>query len=164
VTPPVTPPVTTLTIRLLPDPVLRARAAPVAEFGPDLAALARAMLGAMYAAPGRGLAAPQVGLPLRLFVMDAGWKEGAPDPRVFVNPAVLWSSPETATRGEGCLSIPGRTFRVTRPARVRLAWQTLDGAAREEEFAGFAAACVQHETDHLDGVLICDIGEAGEAA
>lgn len=151
-------------IRLLGDPVLRARAAPVESFDADLVALARAMLGAMYAAPGRGLAAPQVGVPLRLFVMDEGWKEGAPDPRVFVNPEIAWASEEQATREEGCLSIPGRTFRVTRPARVRLRWQGLDGAAREEAFAGFAAACVQHEADHLDGVLICDIGEGGGAA
>ena len=146
-------------IRLLPDPVLRGTARPVAAFDEALAALARGMLDAMVAASGRGLAAPQVGVALRLFVMDEGWKEGRPDPRAFADPEVLWSSPETATREEGCLSIPGRLWRVTRPARVRLRWRGLDGAPAEGAFDGFAAACVQHEIDHLDGVLICDRGE-----
>lgn len=152
-------------IRLLGDPVLRRRAFPVTVFGADLAALAEEMFATMYAAPGRGLAAPQIGLSLRLFVMDTGWKDGAPDPRLFVNPAILWRSPGTVTQEEGCLSIPERTFRVTRPARIRLRWQDLEGAIREDEFDGLSAVCIQHEADHLDGVLICDIGEeGGEAA
>jgi peptide deformylase len=105
---------------------------------------------------GRGLAAPQVGLSLRLFVMDAGWREGAPEPRAFVNPEVAWASEETETREEGCLSIPDRLVRVARPARVGLRWRGLDGAPHEGSFEGFAAACVQHEIDHLDGVLCID--------
>jgi peptide deformylase len=139
----------------VPDPVLRGVAASVENID-EVRDLARDMLETMYAAPGRGLAAPQVGLPLRLFVMDVGWKEGAPAPRVFVNPEVLGVSDETATREEGCLSIPGRVSRVTRPAEVALRWLDLDGAVQEDTFGGFAATCVQHEIDHLDGILCTD--------
>ena len=148
----------------VPDESLRRVASPVQDFAavPDLA---RDMLEAMYAAPGRGLAAPQVGVGLRLFVMDPGWKEGRPEPRVLVNPEVTWSSPETEVAEEGCLSIPGRTSRVRRPVAVRLRFQDEGGAPREEGFDGFAARCAQHEIDHLDGVLCIDREEpAGEGA
>lgn len=147
----------------VPDPVLRGVAAPVERIDDGLRDLARDMLETMYAAPGRGLAAPQVGLPLRLFVMDVGWKEGAPAPMVLLNPEVLGVSEETALREEGCLSIPGRLSRVRRPAQVALRWLDLDGAAREDSFDGFAATCVQHEIDHLDGVLCIDREEPPEA-
>jgi peptide deformylase len=140
----------------VPDPVLREMAAPVEAFDDGLRALAQDMLETMYEAPGRGLAAPQIGLGLRLFVMDVAWKEGEPEPYVFVNPVVVEASDERVTREEGCLSIPGRTSRVTRPAEVALRWQDLDGAEREGRFDGFAATCVQHEIDHLDGVLCID--------
>ena len=138
-----------------PDPILRAVCTPVAG---DATRLARDMLDAMYAAPGRGLAAPQVGVTERLFVMDATWKEGLPDPRVFVNPEIVAREGRQANE-EACLSIPGVPRRVARPARVTLEW---DGAAgrRREDFEGFAAACVCHEMDHLDGVLILDHPEA----
>ena len=145
-----------LTIRTHPDPVLRAVCAPVTDLGTGhVSALARAMLAAMYDAPGRGLAAPQVGEALRLFVIDAGWKDGLPDPRVFVNPEVTWISAATAVAEEGCLSIPDTPRRVRRPEACRLAF---DGTAgrREEAFEGAAARCVLHEMDHLDGVLILD--------
>lgn len=141
-----------------PDPVLRTRCAPVTG---NPTALARAMLEAMYAAPGRGLAAPQVGVTERLFVMDATWKEGVPDPRVFVNPEIVASEGRQVNE-EGCLSIPGVPRRVARAARVTLAFDGPEGR-REERFEGFAAACVQHEMDHLDGVLILDHPEADEA-
>lgn len=140
----------------VPDPVLREVARPVTGFDADLQALAQDMLETMYDAPGRGLAAPQVGLGLRLFVMDVAWKDGTSDPRVFVNPEVVEASEETVTREEGCLSIPGRTSRVARPSAVTLRWQDPDGAAQEERFEGFAATCVQHEIDHLDGILCTD--------
>jgi peptide deformylase len=93
---------------------------------------------------------------MRLFVMDVGWKEGAPDPRVFVNPEVVNASEARVTREEGCLSIPGRVSRVTRPVEVSLRWQDLGGEPQEETFTGFAATCVQHEIDHLDGILCTD--------
>ncbi len=118
--------------------------------------LAQAMLDTMYAAPGRGLAAPQIGRMIRLFVMDVTWKEGTPAPQVFLNPEITWRSEATATGEEGCLSIPGITTQITRPAEIDLRWQDLDGQAHSGRFDGFAAACIQHETDHLDGVLTLD--------
>ena len=147
-------------IRQVPDPVLRAVCDPVARFDADLAALVQDMFETMYDAPGRGLAAPQVGETLRLFVMDATWKEGFHDPQAFVNPRIIAASVETFTREEGCLSIPGRAVYVTRPAEVTLGWQDIDGTERAGTFDGFAAACVQHEIDHLDGVLCIDEGRA----
>ena len=113
----------------------------------------------MYAATGRGLAAPQIGVLRRLFVMDATWKDGEATPRVFINPEVVRASEEMASCEEGCLSIPGDPVEVTRPAEVTLRWMALDGSACEESFAGFEAVCVQHETDHLDGILCTDRGE-----
>ena len=141
-----------LTIRLHPDPVLRVPCAPAAG---DVAALAQAMLAAMYAAPGRGLAAPQVGHAIRLFVMDAHWKDGLPDPRAFRNPELVWTSEETAVAEEGCLSIPGIPRRLRRPVACRLRFDG-PGGPREERFEGLAARCALHELDHLDGRLILD--------
>ena len=146
----------------IPDPVLRETCASVEVFDDTLRELADDMLATMYDAPGRGLAAPQIGLPIRLFVMDVDWKEGEPQPQVFVNPEIVGASEERITREEGCLSIPGRTSRVSRPAEVALRWQALDGTPQEGTFGGFAATCVQHETDHLDGVLCIDREEPFE--
>ena len=143
----------------LPDPVLREVCAPVAGFDASLAALAQEMLEAMYAAPGRGLEAPQVGVPLRLIVMDLAWRDGAPEPRVLVNPVVVAVSEATELRDEACLSIPGRITPVRRPAEVSLRWRGLDGRPEEGSFDGFAATCVQHEIDHLDGILCIDRAE-----
>jgi peptide deformylase len=117
------------------------------------------MLDAMYAAPGRGLAAPQVGVTQRLFVMDTTWKDAAPTPQVFVNPQIIWCSETATTMDEGCLSIPGQLVPVTRPAEVDLRWQSLDGTTQQARQTGFAAACVQHEVDHLDGILCTDHAE-----
>ncbi|TNC70339.1 peptide deformylase [Rubellimicrobium roseum] len=147
----------------VPDPVLREVCAPVQAFDAALRELVSDMLATMYEAPGRGLAAPQVGLPVRLFVMDVAWKDGTPEPHVFVNPEIVEASEERVTREEGCLSIPGRVSRVARPAAVALRWRDLDGAAQEGRFAGLAATCVQHEMDHLDGVLCTDREEPEEA-
>ncbi len=138
-----------------PDPLLSTPCAP-AVLSDDLRALASDMLETMYAAPGRGLAAPQVGRLLRLFVMDATWKEGTPAPRVFVNPEVLWLSDRRVVGPEGCLSIPGPTTRVERAEAVRLRWTGLEGETQEEVLTGFAAICAQHEFDHLEGVLTLD--------
>jgi peptide deformylase len=114
------------------------------------------MLETMYAAPGRGLAAPQVGETIRLFVMDPGWKEGRPAPVILLNPRVLWASPQRIKGPEGCLSIPGVTAVVERAAEVRLAWTAIDGTFREEVLDGFSAICAQHEIDHLDGIVTLD--------
>ena len=144
-------------IVLLGDPVLRARAAVVTDFGPALKTLAADMLDTMYAAPGRGLAAPQMGVSLRLFVMDVSWKTGDPAPQVFVNPRITDASDVLLPFTEGCLSIPGQTSRVARPDRIALQWQDLGGLPHDAWFDGFAAICVQHERDHLDGILCIDL-------
>ena len=142
-------------VRLWPDPVLSRVADPVT----DLSAareLAADMLDTMYDAQGRGLAAPQMGVPLRLFVMDATWKQAAPTPRVFVNPVVLWRTDVVAEGPEGCLSIPGITTKVARSTAIRLRWSDLDDAAHEADLTGFDAICAQHEIDHLDGIVTLD--------
>tara|TARA_R110002167_G_scaffold1426_3_gene6732 strand:+ start:22104 stop:22556 length:453 start_codon:yes stop_codon:yes gene_type:complete len=147
-------------LRLLPDRVLRAVCKPVTAFDAALEDTVAEMLAVMYAAPGRGLAAPQVGVTRRIFVMDATWKSGDPTPTVFVNPEIVSVSEEIAVTQEGCLSIPDRAVRVARPARVAMRWQDLDGAEQTGMFDGFSAVCVQHERDHLDGVLCIDYPEA----
>ena len=118
-------------------------------------ALAPRMLETMYHAPGIGLAAPQVGSGLRLAVVDLQ-KDDKPDPLVLVNPEILAASTELATREEGCLSLPGQYADITRPARVKLRYQDLTGARRELEAEGLLSTCIQHELDHLDGVLFVD--------
>jgi peptide deformylase len=138
-----------------PDVRLSTPCAP-AEPGAALAALAADMLETMYAAPGRGLAAPQVGRLVRMFVMDVGWKEGAPDPHVVVNPEILWTSDDRVTGPEGCLSIPGPVTQVSRAAEIRMRWTDAHGAPQEAMLSGFAAICAQHEYDHLDGILTLD--------
>lgn len=122
----------------------------------DVRGLAADMLDTMYAAPGRGLAAPQVGHLLRLFVMDTTWKEGRKAPRVVINPEIPWRSDQVTTGPEGCLSIPGVTADVTRPVAVRMIWTGLDGEAHDEVLTGFDAVCAQHEYDHLDGLVTFD--------
>ncbi len=144
-------------ILLYPDPRLRQVAAPVTEVTDEIRTLAQDMLETMYAAPGVGLAAPQVGLLLRLFVMDCVKEEGAPPrPLVLINPEILWTSDETSVYEEGCLSLPGEYAEVRRPARVRMRWRDLDQNEHEEEFAGLWATCAQHELDHLNGKLFID--------
>ena len=139
-----------------PDPRLKQTCAPVDKVDTDLRMLVTDMLETMYAAPGRGLAAPQVGEMRRVFVMDAHWKEGEQAPMVFVNPMIVAVSAAQETRAEGCLSIPGICPDVTRPARVRVRWLDLEGRSQEQDFTGFEAACVQHEMDHLDGTVTLD--------
>lgn len=139
-----------------PDPRLRAFCAPVLGVDDALHGLIADMFETMYAAPGRGLAAPQVGVLQRVFVMDATWKTRAATPLVFVNPEILSRSSETQVNEEGCLSIPGHPVQVTRPAEIEVMWLDADGTQRRGAFDGFEAACICHEMDHLDGVLILD--------
>ncbi|MBQ1202421.1 MAG: peptide deformylase [Loktanella sp.] len=148
-----------LDLRLNGDPVLRMVADAVVDFDDALADLIKDMFAVMYAAPGRGLAAPQVGVSQRLFVIDTTWKEAAPTPQAFINPQIVAQSGETVTGTEGCLSIPGRAFAVARPAWIELHWQEQDGAQQQGRFHGVEAVCICHECDHLNGVLITDIGE-----
>lgn len=132
-----------------PDPRLRAVAEPVERFDADLRQLAGDLLDTMRAAPGVGITAPHVGVPLRLVVLELTPGEV----RVYVNPVLLWSSPETTRATEGSVSMPGVTEEIERPAKIRVSWHDLDGAAREEEADGFLAICHQHEIDQLDGVF-----------
>ncbi|WP_299025392.1 peptide deformylase [uncultured Sulfitobacter sp.] len=139
-----------------PDPCLMEICPPVETITPEIEKLAADMLETMYAAPGRGLAAPQVGVLARVFVMDVGWKEGKADPLVCINPMLQEVSEERATNAEGCLSIPGVSADISRPAQVQMVWTGLNGGRFVQSFSGFAAACVQHELDHLDGVVTFD--------
>lgn len=144
-------------ILIHPDPRLKKVAAPVADLSDDLRALADDMLETMYAAPGIGLAAPQVGVLDRLIVVDCVKGEGeTPRPLAMFNPRVLAASDETSVYEEGCLSIPEIYADVERPAEVTVEWLDRDGKLRTETFEGLWATCVQHEIDHLDGKLFID--------
>jgi len=123
---------------------------------PQTLTLARDMLATMYDAKGRGLAAPQIGVLTRVFVMDAAWKTGDPVPEVFINPEILWRSPQVALGPEGCLSIPGVTADVMRHSALVLQWQMEDGSTQAQKLTGFRAICAQHEIDHLNGVVTLD--------
>jgi len=135
---------------------LKQISAPVAAVDDDLRALMDDMLETMYAAPGIGLAAIQVGVAKRVLVMDLARGETPPTPRFFVNPVILWASEETVPYEEGCLSVPEIYDEVERPARVRLRYLDYHGVSVEEEAEGVYAVCIQHEIDHLDGVLFID--------
>jgi peptide deformylase len=145
-----------LPILIVPDARLRQKARPV---GPGDAEAVRdlvpRMFASMYAAPGIGLAAPQVGVLLRLVVIDVQ-PDDRREPLVLVNPEVVAQSDALSTHEEGCLSLPGQFAEVTRPARVKVRWQDETGARREVEADGLLATCLQHEIDHLDGVLFVD--------
>jgi peptide deformylase len=145
-----------LAIVTAPDPRLKVISEPVAAVTPELRRLMDDMLETMYDAPGIGLAAVQVGVPKRIIVIDLA-KEGAPpDPRYFVNPEIVWTSDERSTFEEGCLSVPDLYDDVERPSRIRAKYLDYDGLAREDEFDGMMAVCLQHEMDHLEGVLFID--------
>jgi peptide deformylase len=143
-------------ILTIPDPRLRKAAEPVAEIDDHVRELAADMLETMYDAPGIGLAATQVGVMMRLFVMDCPGQDEEPNPMVVVNPEILWRSDELETSEEGCLSIPEVYEDVTRSELVHLRWLGLDGEIHEQEFGERWAVCIQHETDHLDGKLFID--------
>ncbi len=147
-----------------PDPRLAQVCAPVEEITREIETLAADMLETMYAAPGRGLAGPQVGAMLRMFVMDIGWKDGKPDPQVCINPMLQEVGEERATNSEGCLSIPGVSAEISRPAQVQMVWTGLNGGRYVQSFEGFGAVCVQHELDHLDGIVTFDHLDAKDRA
>ncbi|MCJ8144390.1 peptide deformylase [Ancylobacter sp. A5.8] len=133
-----------------PDPKLRLKAAPVTAFDADLRALADDLRDTMRAAPGIGITGPHIGVMARVVVLELSEASGV---RVYVNPVVEWTSPEQTRHPEGSVSMPGVTEEVERPARVRIAYQDLDGAARVEEADGLLAVCHQHEIDQLDGIF-----------
>jgi peptide deformylase len=140
----------------LPSRKLRAKSEPVGKVTADIRALVDDMFETMYDAPGIGLAAVQIGVPKRIVTMDLSKKEGETNPRVFINPEIVWSSDDKSTYEEGCLSIPEVHEDVERPARVKVKFLDLDGERHEEEAQGLYATCIQHEIDHLNGVLFID--------
>jgi len=147
------------TILTLPDPRLRHVGAPVPEVDDGVRALMDDMLETMYAAPGVGLAAIQIAVQRRVIVLDVAKREdetAAPQPLCLVNPEILWASEELSTCQEGCLSIPDIFEDVERPTRVRARYLDRDGRAQEIEADGILATCLQHEVDHLNGVLFID--------
>ncbi|MBB5515285.1 peptide deformylase [Rubricella aquisinus] len=145
-------------ILIHPDARLRKTCDPVADVSDQLRALADDMLETMYEAPGIGLAAPQIGVLHRMFVMDcASRDEGQePTPMVLLNPEIIAASDETNVYEEGCLSIPEQYAEVTRPKAVTMRWLGLDGEEHQADFDGIWATCAQHELDHLNGKLFID--------
>ena len=146
---------------ILPDSILRKVSAPIDDITPEIRKLADDMLDTMYDAPGIGLAAIQIGEPVRLVTIDVSKKaeegeEQKREPLVFINPEVTWRSEELSSYEEGCLSIPEYYEEVERPAQVKVAYRDLDGKAQEIEADGLLATCLQHEIDHLNGVLFID--------
>jgi peptide deformylase len=146
----------TIPILIAPHPIQKAKARPVGKADDDtIRDLAAKMLASMYRAPGIGLAAPQVGQSLRLIVIDV-MPDNKPAPITLINPEIVALADELATREEGCLSLPGQYADVTRPARCKVRYFDLAGARREIEADGLLNACLQHEIDHLEGVLFVD--------
>ncbi|MFV0360037.1 peptide deformylase [Tropicimonas sp.] len=144
-------------ILLHPDPRLKKVCDPVSDLSDELRVLADDMLQTMYDAPGIGLAAPQIGVTRRLIVLDCVKEEGAaPRPLIMFNPEILASSDERNVYEEGCLSIPDHYAEIERPAGVTVRWIDRAGDERQEDFDGLWATCVQHEIDHLNGVLFID--------
>src|SRR6476646_8616649 len=147
-----------------PDPMLRQISTPVEKVDDELRAFIADMFETMYAAPGIGLAAVQVGVPKRLLVMDLQEPEDPEDPeskpvrdpRVFINPEILWHSDTEVPYTEGCLSVPEQYAEVMRPDKIRAKWRDVEGKSYEEEIEGLLAVCLQHEMDHLNGVLFID--------
>jgi peptide deformylase len=145
-----------LDILTVPNPVLKQVSKPVERVDDDLRRLMDDMLETMYAAPGIGLAAIQVGVPKQVIVMDLARQDEPPQPRYFVNPEILWASEDTAPYEEGCLSVPEVYDEVDRPARVKLRYLDYHGKEVTEDAEGLFAVCIQHEMDHLKGVLFID--------
>ena len=143
-------------ILTVPDPVLKQRSLPVDNVDDDLRALMDDMLETMYAAPGIGLAAVQVGVPKRVIVMDLARQDEPKQPRYFVNPEILWASEELKPWEEGCLSVPEIFDEVDRPAHVKLKYLDYNGNEVIEDAHDLFAVCIQHEMDHLEGVLFID--------
>jgi peptide deformylase len=143
-------------IVILPDPRLRLVSEPVSMVDREVRKLVDDMFETMYDAPGIGLAAVQLGVPKRVVTLDLAKGDAPKEPRVYVNPQILWASEERSTYEEGCLSIPEYYEEVERPAQVKVRFQSLEGETHEVEANGLLATCLQHEIDHLNGVLFID--------
>ncbi len=148
---------TNLEILVLPDPVLRQKSEPVESVTDETRRFMDQLLSAMYEAPGIGLAAIQVGEPRRIIAIDVAREDEPKSPLFLINPKIVWrSEDERSTYEEGCLSIPDYYAEVERPAKVRVQYVDYDGKRQEMEVDGLLATCVQHEVDHLNGVLFID--------
>jgi peptide deformylase len=148
-----------MTIRplvILPDPRLKLVSEPVGPVTAEIRTLVTDMLDTMYDAPGVGLAAIQIGVAKRVVTIDTSKDENAREPRIFLDPEIVWASDEMRVYDEGCLSIPEYYSEVERPDRVRVKFRDLDGKEQEIEADGLLATCIQHEIDHLNGVLFID--------
>ena len=145
-----------LDIITVPDPLLKTKSTLVGTVDDDLRTLMDDMVETMYAAPGIGLAAIQVGVPKRILVMDPDGDGENPSPIFMVNPEIVWSSPNVSTYNEGCLSVPEQYAEVDRPAEVTVRYLDYNGVLQEETLDTLKATCVQHEIDHLDGVVFID--------
>ena len=143
-------------ILIIPDKRLRLKSEAVKAIDKPLRALINDMFETMYAAPGIGLAAIQIGVPQRVVTMDLAKKDEAKQPQVFINPEVVWTSDEKATYEEGCLSIPEYYEEVERPKAVKVKYLDLNLKPQEIEAEGLLGTCLQHEIDHINGVLFID--------
>lgn len=143
-------------IIFIPDPILRIVSTPVERFDAGLRKFSDDMFATMYDAPGIGLAAIQVAEPIRMVVIDIAKEGDAPEPHVFINPLIVERSDAPSVYEEGCLSIPDYYAEVERPATVRVTYQDIDGKPHEMLAEGLMATCLQHEIDHLDGILFID--------
>ncbi len=143
-------------IVILPDNILKQTSAPFEKIDADVRALADDMFDTMYHAPGIGLAAVQIGLLQRMLVVDVAKEDEPREPICMINPKIVWSSEELSEYEEGCLSIPETYDLVTRPAEIKVTYQDREGANCERHCEGLLATCVQHEIDHLDGILFID--------
>jgi len=145
-----------LPIIVAPDPRLKAKCRPVDKVDADIRRLMDDMLETMYAANGIGLAAPQVGVSKRIIVVDVAHGEEKPQPLCMANPEIVWLADDDETHEEGCLSLPEQYSEVARPAAVRVRYLDHENEIREIEADGILAVCIQHEMDHLDGILFVD--------
>ena len=145
-----------MSLVLLPQPVLRQIAQPVGDITDNILQLTDNMVETMYAAPGIGLAANQVGVLKRVIVMDCARDDEPPALWKMINPEIIWRSEDNTKMEEGCLSIPGHNAEVVRPSEIHLSYLDIEGQKQEMQATGLLAACVQHEIDHLNGVLFLD--------
>ena len=139
-----------------PNQILRQKSLPVEKIDKDLQKLMDDMLETMYAAPGIGLAAIQVGIPKRIIVIDIAQKEGPKNPMIFINPEIIKQSENNSTYEEGCLSVPGQFAEIDRPDKCHIKYLDYHGQPREIRAEGMLATCIQHEIDHLEGILFID--------
>jgi len=139
-----------------PNQILRQKSLPVEKIDKDLQKLMDDMLETMYAAPGIGLAAIQVGIPKRIIVIDIAQKEGPKNPMIFINPEIIKQSENNSTYEEGCLSVPGQFAEIDRPDKCHIKYLDYHGQPKEIKAEGMLATCIQHEIDHLEGILFID--------